>query len=63
MATVVGLDTQAVKRCTCRKCASIIEYTDSELREASGSDMSGTGYTRYSLTCPKCGNSITVRED
>lgn len=62
MAIVVGKDMAHVKRCTCRECAAIIEFTESELDERSGTDYSGTGYTQYRLTCPNCGKTIVVRE-
>jgi hypothetical protein len=32
MVKVVGLDESAVKRITCVKCASILEYTESEVQ-------------------------------
>lgn len=62
MAKVVGKDTAMLKRCTCKKCASIIDYEERELTEHSGKDYSGTGYTQYWLKCPECGYDIVVRE-
>ena len=61
MATVVGIDTQNVKRTSCRKCASIIEYTESETRQVTSRDISGVSDTSHILTCPKCGHDITTR--
>lgn len=62
MAQVVGKDVGAVKRCTCSKCASIIEYTPSELVERKHShDYLGDYEVDDFLKCPKCGDWILIR--
>lgn len=62
MATVVGKDTAQVKRCTCRNCASILEYTESELRERRNSYM-GESCTEAVLDCPVCKVPIVIRSN
>lgn len=54
MAKVVGRDEKAVKRSTCKNCASIIEYTPSEVITYHGGDYSGDTYDCYKLMCPNC---------
>lgn len=62
MLKVVGIDEKHVKRITCRKCASIIEYTESEVRNLwSGKDYSGGADGADGFTCPKCGNDVHTR--
>lgn len=62
MAVVVGTDTAAVRRATCRHCASIIEYTDGEVRNLwSGRDYTGGSDGADGFSCPKCGKDVIVR--
>ncbi len=59
MAVVVGKDNSAVKRITCRNCASIVEYTPSEVRELwRGTDYSGSSDGANGFNCPNCTSSI-----
>lgn len=59
MATVVGTDTSQVKRATCRNCASIIEYTEGEVRLLwSGKDYSGGPDGAKGFACPKCTKDV-----
>lgn len=59
MATVVGTDTRQVHRATCRKCASIVEYTEGEVRTLwSGKDYGGGPDGAKGFTCPKCGDDV-----
>jgi hypothetical protein len=60
MATVVGTDPAAVKRITCRNCASVIEYTPSDTREIKETDYTGSTDIVVRLECPKCHASIAV---
>lgn len=60
MATVVGTDSTAVLRTTCRHCASILEYTPSETVAVTSRDYSGVSDTSHMLTCPKCNEQISV---
>lgn len=54
MVQVVGKDPAAVKRKTCKGCASILEYTSSEVKDFYSSDYGGGGDTYYYITCPSC---------
>lgn len=60
MATVIGIDPSAVKRVTCRNCASVIEYTPSDTREVKETDYTGGSDTVTRLKCPKCNYSINL---
>mgnify|MGYP000872238219 CR=1 FL=1 len=62
MATVVGTDEKFVKRCSCRSCAAVIKYTDSETRERRASYMGDT-CTETVLDCPRCKAVIVLRSD
>ena len=62
MPTIIGTDQQFVRRCTCLKCASIIEYTENETRERRSSYM-GESCTETVIDCPKCKNVIILRSD
>lgn len=62
MATVVGVDEKAKKRATCQKCASVVEYTEGEVRNLwSGKDYSGGSDGADGFPCPKCGENVIVR--
>ena len=61
MAKVVGRDESAVKRITCKNCASILEYTLSEVQEYSGIDYSGGPDGCEWVVCPNCGNNAIIR--
>lgn len=60
MVQIVGKAKEAVKRVTCRNCASILEYTMSETRKHTYRDISGCGELDYLITCPGCGKEIKV---
>lgn len=61
MVKVVGRDETAVKRVTCRGCASILEYTPSETFEETHYDYGGGSDTYSKITCSKCNKKVTVR--
>lgn len=60
MVEIVGRDTKQVKQTSCRNCAARLEYTQSEVTEQHGTDISGTGYTQGSIKCPGCGAKVVV---
>jgi RNase P subunit RPR2 len=60
MATIVGKEPREVRRCTCRNCASIIEYTLSETSTRMVSDYGGDRELIRELKCPGCGDMINV---
>lgn len=61
MVKIVGRDESAVKRITCRKCATILEYTLSEVKEQHGTDYSGGPDGRKWVDCPNCGGQAVIR--
>lgn len=61
MVKVVGVAPEAVKQVTCRNCASILEYTKSEVKECYGRDYSGCSDCREWIVCPSCGKEVILR--
>lgn len=62
MAVVVGRDQTALKRVTCGKCASIIEYSRGEVRLLwSDTDYGGGPDGAEGFGCPNCGQNVIVR--
>jgi len=61
MVKVVGRDESAVKRVTCRSCASILEYNLSEVKEYHGKDYSGGSDGMEWVDCPNCGRKAILR--
>lgn len=61
MVQVVGKDQSAVKRVTCKSCASILEYTPSEVKKETGRDYSGGSDGREWINCPSCGHEVILR--
>lgn len=61
MVQVVGKDQTAVKRVTCKHCASILEYTPSEVHRHEGKDYSGGLDGREWIDCPSCGREVVLR--
>lgn len=60
MVKVVGRDETAVKRITCRGCASILEYTLSEVKKYSGTDYGGGSDGCEWVDCPSCGYQVVI---
>lgn len=61
MVQVVGKDQSAVKRVTCKQCASILEYTPSEVKKQEGRDISGGPDGREWINCPSCDHKVILR--
>jgi RNase P subunit RPR2 len=61
MVTVVGIDIAAVKRVTCRGCASILEYTTKEVQVQHGTDYGGGSDGTEWVNCPSCGGEAIVK--
>lgn len=61
MPKVVGKAENHIHKCTCKKCASVIEYTRSEESSYDKSDYGGGTTTYYTIRCPKCNNDIVTR--
>lgn len=61
MVQIVGKDPTAIKRVTCRKCSSILEYTLSEVQEYTSYDYGGgSDIVRY-VSCPCCSQKVGVK--
>ena len=58
MVTVVGKDESAVKRVTCRSCASILEYKLTEVQSYVSHDYGGGSDIVYYIKCPNCGTHV-----
>lgn len=62
MVKIVGRDETVVKRITCRNCASVLEYTPSEVRNLwSGTDYGGGPDGADGFDCPNCGKLVHTR--
>jgi len=61
MVKVVGEDPAQIKRITCRNCAAILEYTQSEVDSKIVRDYGGGTDTYHFITCPKCHNEVIVK--
>lgn len=61
MPTVVGKDDKHVHRCTCKNCASILEYTKNEVDEVNGKDYYGGSDGYEYINCPTCGKRVILR--
>lgn len=55
MLKIVGKSDEFVKRITCEKCSSVIEYTKSECEYHKHSyDYTGSYEVTYGIVCPCC---------
>lgn len=60
MVRVVGKDKKYVKEASCRKCSSVLEYTESEVHSTKVYDYTGDCDILYYIFCPSCGNKVVV---
>lgn len=58
---VIGRDPAAVKKITCRGCASELEYTESDVQERYGKDYSGGPDGCEYIVCPSCSKQVIIR--
>jgi RNase P subunit RPR2 len=61
MVKIVGKDERAVKRTTCVRCASILEYTLNEVSRIVVRDYGGGSDSYNTIQCPNCASSIQVK--
>lgn len=61
MVKVVGKDPKAIKQVTCKSCASILEYTLSEVKSYKAGDYSGDTWMEYYVDCPECGSKAITK--
>lgn len=57
---VVGKDEAAVKKTTCKNCASILEYTLADTEVHVHRDYGGGSDSYRWLKCPACGNDMNL---
>lgn len=63
MVKIVGVDQNAVKRITCKSCASILEYTPSEeISIRHSCDYLGDCEHDWGFHCPNCGANVFTRK-
>ena len=59
MVKVVGRDESAVHRITCWSCASVLEYTQSEVQSIKHSyDYLGDYSVDRGIKCPQCDSNV-----
>lgn len=59
MVKVIGKDKTAIKHITCKSCASILEYTESEvIRIRHSCDYLGDCEYDDGIKCPECNNNV-----
>ena len=61
MPEVIGTDPRFLKQCSCKNCASMIRYTDSELHRIEGKDYTGSPDGKEFIICPVCHREIIIR--
>lgn len=61
MATVIGIDNKHVHTVSCHNCASIVQYTKSEVKRVDGKDYSGGPDGNEHIHCPNCNHQIILR--
>lgn len=57
---VIGKDEGAKKKTTCKNCASILLYTDSDTKRETHKDYTGGSDTYRILVCPVCKDRINL---
>ncbi len=60
MVKVVGRNESAVRRATCKSCASILEFTKAETRRVGHTDYLGDTDYYDILDCPVCKEEVYV---
>jgi RNase P subunit RPR2 len=61
MVKIIGQDMSAYLNTTCKNCAAILQYTRSEIQSQSLSDYGGGRELYKFITCPQCGQKVTVK--
>ena len=62
MPKVVGKDEKHIRRCSCKHCASILEFTNSEVTKYTAKDYGGGSDTYRYILCPNCSERVYVEE-
>jgi hypothetical protein len=61
MVKIIGEAPEAFKQTVCKKCATRLEYTESEVKSYHGTDYSGGPDGQDWIICPKCGSKVILR--
>ncbi len=54
-------DPEVVKRVTCGKCGTRLEYVPNDVKRRDGTDYSGGADGEEWVDCPKCGKKAIIR--
>lgn len=57
---VIGVDQKYLKKVSCKHCASILEYTRSDIKEIKYPDWGGTVDDEY-IECPRCESRVFLQ--
>ena len=61
MAKVIKIDKTKAKRVTHTDCGAVVEYFQKEVQSFVHHDYGGGSDMVYYITCPNCGERITLR--
>lgn len=63
MVTVVSTvpHPSVVKEIVCRNCGATLNYVPKDVQSRSYRDISGCSDMYYWISCPPCGNNVTVK--
>lgn len=57
----VGDDPAVIKRATCKRCGSILEYVPRDVESRTSVGYSGTRDTDHFIRCPECNERVYVK--
>jgi RNase P subunit RPR2 len=63
MVKIVGKDESLVKRITCKRCSSILEYLPADEHIETGRDYGGGSWAIVSIVCPCCNVKVVIRNN
>lgn len=61
MVKVLGKDNTHIHQVTCKNCASILEYTLSEVKHYMKYDYGGDADIYYYIECPSCFDGVYTK--
>lgn len=61
MIKIVGKDESLIKRITCKRCSSILEYLPADEHIDTGRDYGGGSWEVVSINCPCCCSKVIIR--
>lgn len=62
MVKVVGKSEKAVYTATCENCASILEFTKSEVTTQFYKEWDGSSDSYKYVKCPECGSNVSLND-